>query len=183
MCFVSRQVTITLADKTQGKEFTVATYHMPCAFYDPPLMSIHAAWCQEHAISIAGGRPLVLCGDFNLKPPDPGYELLTTGALSNEKDWPTYPEAGDATWRIGQKNKPLVSAYAHINGREPQYTNWAQEPDKEEFIDCLDYLFSSKGLTPVSVVELPMRDVADGPYPSNTEPSDHLLIGATYSID
>jgi endonuclease/exonuclease/phosphatase family metal-dependent hydrolase len=172
---------VTLEPVDGGCPFTVATYHMPCAFYDPPLMSLHAAWCAEHALAVAGNAPLVLCGDFNLKPPDPGYELLTTGVLSKEADWPAYPEVPDAPWRIGQ-NKPLVSAYAQIQGKEPQYTNWAHEPGKDEFIDCLDYLLSSPELTPVSVIELPKRADADGPYPSVTEPSDHLLIGATYTL-
>lgn len=175
-------MTVTLEPADGGARFTVATYHMPCAFFNPPVMSLHAAWCAEHAFAVAGTTPLILCGDFNLKPRDPGYELLTTGSLSNEADWPAYPEVPGATWRAGQNSSPLVSAYAYLQGSEPQYTNWAHEPGKDEFIDCLDYVFATADLKPTTVIDLPMRDMSDGPYPSASEPSDHLLIGATFTL-
>jgi hypothetical protein len=142
------QVTVTLADIPSGCEFTVACYHMPCMFYAPKVMTLHAAWAAERAFQVAEGRPLVLTGDFNLKPGDPAYQLLTSGVVEDVTGLPSYPEhpGSDSKWTAGSKIKPLMSAYVKVNGREPVFTNWAHEPGKEPFVDCLDYLFSTEDM-------------------------------------
>ena len=44
-------------------------------------MVIHSVLAAERAKRVAAGRPYVLCGDFNVKPYDASYKLLTSGAL------------------------------------------------------------------------------------------------------
>merc|ERR1711908_246307 len=48
--------------------FAVATYHMPCAFWNPKVMVIHSALASQFAQRFAGDHPLVLAGDWNFKP-------------------------------------------------------------------------------------------------------------------
>lgn len=114
-------------------------------FYVPKVMTLHAAWAAEHAFDVAAGRPLVLAGDFNLKPRDPGYQLLTSGAIEDESGVPSYPEhtGSDSAWTVGSRIRPLISAYARVKGCEPEFTNWAHQPEQEAFVECLDYIFST----------------------------------------
>jgi endonuclease/exonuclease/phosphatase family metal-dependent hydrolase len=44
-------------------------------------MTIHAQLAAMYAQRMAGNLPAVLVGDFNLKPGDGGYDLVTTGAI------------------------------------------------------------------------------------------------------
>jgi hypothetical protein len=67
-----------------------------------------------------------------------------------------------------------------VNGKEPDFTNYAfTARDDECFIDTLDFLFLLGEVKAVDVVPLTHRDDADGPYPTASEPSDHVLVGAT----
>lgn len=72
--------------KQEGKEeedssFVVSTYHMPCVFAVPQVMMIHCALAAQHVQNLAAGRPYILAGDFNIKPQDSTYELLTKGEI------------------------------------------------------------------------------------------------------
>ena len=58
--------------------FVVATYHMPCLFGSDEkcqTMVMHASWLLQYAQKWAGGLPLVVAGDFNLKPQDATYTV------------------------------------------------------------------------------------------------------------
>ena len=44
-------------------------------------MTIHSALCAQFAEREADGVPWVLCGDFNIKPSDLQYQLLTEGQM------------------------------------------------------------------------------------------------------
>ena len=46
-------VTATLRDKDTGKAFSIGNYHMPCAYYCPMAMTIHADLCARRVQSIA----------------------------------------------------------------------------------------------------------------------------------
>jgi len=64
---------------------------------------------------------------------------------------------------------------------EPSYTNYAHcgnEP--QTFVGTIDYIFCSENIGVSSVI--PIATFEDGKTelcPNETEPSDHLLIGAT----
>ena len=55
-------VTATLRDKASGQAFSISTYHMPCAFYCPMAMTLHADLCAQRVQSNATkfGVPCVL---------------------------------------------------------------------------------------------------------------------------
>lgn len=80
-----------------------------------------------------------------------------------------------------------------MNGAEPEYTNCAQVLNDDIFIDTLDYIFISDSTDTLSnknhpkkntkrkwvvksVGKLPQRKHITGPLPSESEPSDHLMI-------
>ena len=61
----------------------------------------------------------------------------------------------------------IRSAYAVQNdGKEPDFTNYAQTRDSEPFIDTLDFIFLSDEWSVDNVLELKHRDDAEGPFPN-----------------
>lgn len=75
------QISLRLQNKMLLSEiFCVSTYHMPCAFRDPHVMTFHTALSAHHAFRFAGDNvPLILAGDFNFDPSSESYALLTSG--------------------------------------------------------------------------------------------------------
>lgn len=103
---------------------------------------------------------------------------MTTGEL--EESSPFYPTPKNGMeWKPTMK--PMRSAYALKNGKEPDFTNYAQSRDSEPFIDTLDFIFLSNEWSVSDVIELPHRENANGPFPNldEKEPSDHVMIAAT----
>ena len=78
-------VALKLRQKTLNKTFWVATYHMPCVFYDPPVMVMHLTGLLKFLENMRKDEhrrtPLILTGDFNIKPRDSTYPLLTGGTI------------------------------------------------------------------------------------------------------
>lgn len=179
-----RQNTIVAVDleTTSGERFCVANYHMPCLFGSiekEQVMVIHAKLAADYAAKFAAGSPYVLAGDFNLKPIDASYCLLTKGKLDEE--FAEYaPPVLEPTLQ-----EPLVSAYAKKLGKEPNYTNLAFTVNSiETFAECLDYIFCKPNAWQVqSVKSLPggTPDL-EKPYPDKNEPSDHVLLAADLKL-
>ena len=164
-----------------------ATYHMPCAFDQPRLMAMHAAMAMQHLQRLAAPMsvPCILGGDWNLKPVDHVYVLLTTGAMpaaaASDDAYPAPCPEGD-TWHPNLRC-PMRSAYHVAHGQEPEFTNFAQSmKDSVPFIDCLDYVFISPHVTVRSAPALPGREEVSGPFPTALEPSDHLLLSVELSL-
>ena len=82
-------------------------------------------------------------------------------------------------------NPPLRSAYAVFSpiGEEPDFTNYAKVRDDPVFIDTLDYIFLSKEWGVKSVLALPDRRDVPGPLPNQDEPSDHIMLSASLTLD
>jgi mRNA deadenylase 3'-5' endonuclease subunit Ccr4 len=172
-------VTATLRDKTSGKTFCIGNYHMPCAYYAPMVMTIHSEMAARHVQDIAGELPYVLAGDWNLTPDSPTYKLLTTGELPKEDaSFPT-PKY-DCNWT--PTIQAMNSAYAEFEGNEPDFTNYARVKEDDPFIGTLDYIFLSKEWKVVGTHKIPHRKDAGGPFPNETEPSDHVLISADLEL-
>lgn len=198
-------LTATLKDKTTGNIFCCANYHMPCAYYCPMAMTIHADLCAAHVQRLATivkkkssettttndddendnndnqqqqqqqpkrkeFYPYVLAGDFNIKPNEPVYRLLTTGQMDAQTDATFYPTSTTTTttttnssntnaaaadgqqvvervveWTPSMQHA-MKSAYAEHNKdngnkKEPDFTNYARIKEQEPFIDTLDYIF------------------------------------------
>eukprot|EP00980_Cylindrotheca_fusiformis_P001488 scaffold346_cov116-Cylindrotheca_fusiformis.AAC.2 len=175
-------LSVKLQDKNSGKYFFVSTYHMPCAFYAPMVMTIHAEMAAAHVQKLAGDCPHILAGDFNIKPYDSAYTLLTTGKMDvGHPDWPT-PKYG-MEWMPTAKG--MRSAYAASEHGEPDFTNYARAKENEPFIDTLDYIFCSDQWDVAGVKALQTREEALGPFPNldASEPSDHILIAADFVLN
>jgi 2',5'-phosphodiesterase len=180
-------VTAVLREKESGNTFCIGNYHMPCAYYAPMVMTIHSDMAVKHVEQIAmdnGDVPYILAGDFNIKPSEPVYRLLTTGEMDKDDPfWPT-PKNG-MEW--SPSAKAMKSAYAESDkgGAEPNFTNYAKVKDDEPFIDTLDYIFLSPSWKVKGVRELPHRDKCS-PIPNldmeEPEPSDHIMIAASLEV-
>lgn len=166
--------------------FVVACYHMPCAFTQPGLMTVHAAAAAQKALSLSAGTPLLFCGDFNIKPGDAQYAMLTTGALDVPPGHPAMPvlpaglapNAFSCTLPVA-----LRSAYAESHGgQEPDFTNFAQVKTEPLFVDTLDYIFCGPGVQVLSADDLPHRSKVHGPLPNASEPSDHIMLAANVRV-
>jgi hypothetical protein len=189
---MNAMLTAVLRDKESGIAFGIANYHMPCSHWDGRIMTLHADLCLAHVQRIAQGAssdgsdpvPYILAGDFNIKPTESVYRYLTTGTMNAED--PAHPgtKAG-VSWKPSIREH-VRSAYAVMQGKEPDFTNYAlvQSKDKDPFIDTLDYIFLSPAWKVDMVRELPSLDESGGPFPNldRGEPSDHLLIAASLSI-
>jgi len=169
-----------LRDRESNTEFGIANYHMPCAFYAPMVMTIHAEMATRRVQNLASGIPHIFCGDFNILPNSSTYKLITTGAL--DTDDPSYP-----TQKFGLHWKSNIlemrSAYALTKHGEPDFTNYAAIKDSDPFIGTLDYIFLSNEWKVLDVDKIPHRDdVVDPPFPNEEEPSDHVLIAANLQL-
>lgn len=173
--------------KANGARLCVGTYHMPCAFYSPPQMQIHSALVVGRFQDICASDAGVLAGDFNIKPHDASYKMITSGKMDpSHRDFPKKASVSDGSlpekW-MPKLRFPMKSAYKEVLGHEPDFTNYAQTEKGPPFIETLDYLFCSEDVDVVDVLRLPHRKaVSKGPYPTATEPSDHCLIGCTVRL-
>uniref|UniRef100_A0A7S2TI34 Endonuclease/exonuclease/phosphatase domain-containing protein n=1 Tax=Lotharella oceanica TaxID=641309 RepID=A0A7S2TI34_9EUKA len=175
----------TLADRVTGVQFGVATYHMPCAFFAPRVMVLHSAMAATRTAQLSEGLPFVLTGDFNLKPGDETYRLLTEGVIPPDPKatfTPALPENSKIKPFWTEIPKKLKSAYKEVQGEEPEFTNYAVTRGSAPFIETLDYIFHSPEIEALEVRPLPPKAQAVGPYPTESEPSDHAMIAATLRI-
>jgi len=175
---------ISSSPEKEDKSFVIGTYHMPCAYRRPPMMMVHCALSAQHITDFADGCPYIYAGDFNIKPQDAMYKLLTQGSV--ESSHPTMPVILDSfkytgPWRCNLE-QPFRSSYVLANGREPDFTNFAQIKSEDPFIDTLDYIFISSEWNVESVKTLPIRGNIKGPLPSSDEPSDHVMLSAKLSF-
>eukprot|EP01060_Flectonema_neradi_P007671 TRINITY_DN1537_c1_g1_i4.p1 TRINITY_DN1537_c1_g1~~TRINITY_DN1537_c1_g1_i4.p1 ORF type:complete len:361 (+),score=47.79 TRINITY_DN1537_c1_g1_i4:521-1603(+) len=162
-----------------GKVFSVGTYHMPCLFGSDQarqVMNIHASLAAKKVHSFADGSPYVMLGDWNFKPEDSSYRLITEADLP--KDAPEYPPPSEASpdWSVALA-QPLRSAYVVANGEEPLFTNHCISTFGGAFTGTLDYIFLSPEWKVSSVGNVP-NEVPDYSFPSSTEPSDHIMLSA-----
>jgi mRNA deadenylase 3'-5' endonuclease subunit Ccr4 len=175
-------ITATLRDKESGRSFSIGNYHMPCAYYMPMAMTIHAEMAARHVQSISlskNGIPFILAGDWNITPNSATYKMMTRGEL--EKDDPSYPTPKHGMeWAL--EAAPMRSAYAEKGG-EPNFTNYARVREDDPFIDTLDYIFLSKEWNVAGVKPIVHRDIAGGPFPNAKQPSDHILIYADLELE
>lgn len=175
-------ITATLKCKKTGGSLCIATYHMPCVFWSPPAMIIHAALVMSSLQKHAKGIPYVLAGDFNAKPGDAVYKLYRDGKLTESH--PDFPIS--RPWDKWRPNilEPVRSAYFETIGCEPELTNYGATLENPIFAGTLDYIFHSKRIRPQSVLELPKLSDMDNskPLPNAEFPSDHLMIGSVLRV-
>ncbi|KAK6627434.1 hypothetical protein RUM44_009911 [Polyplax serrata] len=99
----------------------------------------------------AGGRPIIIGGDFNAEPSEPVYRTLTNHRLN------------------------LKSAYC-VKGREPPYTTWKIR-EEGEICHTIDYVIHSDSFSAAAVLDFPdEKTIGPGRVPSLNYPSDHFSL-------
>ena len=169
-------------EEGEKASFWIGNYHMPCAFREPIIMTIHSEMVAKRIQTLAEktNESYILAGDFNILPESSHYGLLTTGVI-DKKD-PSYPpNKFGVHWESTIEG--MKSAYADFNGKESDFTNYAFTDGSEEFfIGTLDYIFLSDSWKVTNVEALEHRNDVDGPFPNDKEPSDHVLIAADLEL-
>ena len=177
----NKMIAVTLRDNATGEMFVAASYHMPCHFGSYEAERQMGCFIQLALNSLhryANGKPYMLAGDFNIKPGDHAYEIMTTGQSSMpEKDM---GECYPTLWKT-LVHEPLRSAYKVKNKREPSWTCSSRTPYGGDFTDTLDYILISKDVDVAEVLELP-DTVPTSPQPNMSQPSDHMMIGSTLML-
>jgi mRNA deadenylase 3'-5' endonuclease subunit Ccr4 len=170
-------ILVKLTDPKSNQQFIVATYHMPCSFTIRDIMYIHSIMAMQIVQKFAGNLPYVFMGDFNIKPTDDQYKLLTQGGQPVNTVQPSTKFTFN--WDVSIRS-PSRSAYATFHGKEPICTNHTKIINSPEpFKDTLDYIFISDQW---KIDDVPLISDVDDLLPNKTEPSDHLLVQATLSI-
>ena len=143
-----------------------------------------------------------LCGDFNTLPSTELYEMFSVNAISEEmiakflssdilipvkqskialfatqSEMVPYFRVFEKFYTIPE---PVKSAYMTIQGKEPEFTNYTGD-----FHGCLDYIFYSDGVLPVSVLAMPEeKDLkSEVALPNTVMSSDHLSIKAEFRFE
>lgn len=181
---LNRFVFARLRSRTNGAKICVGTYHMPCIYWSPPVMLIHSALLVRSFQRLCGSDNGVLTGDFNIKPTEYAYEMITKGKVdhAHEDFPPKCPDGSPPEKWFPAPLAPMKSAYHEVLGSEPDFTNYSKVNGQPAFIETLDYLFCTEDVDVVDVMRLPHRDAVQGPFPDASEPSDHVMIGATLRL-
>lgn len=169
----NKYIKVTLSEE-KSKPFDVYTYHMPCTFINPDLMLIQACGLLSYVERDAETRPYILAGDFNSKPNEEVYDMITKGIVRtvNSNKFSSLPR-----FHI----TPLKSSYNEAKGREPKFTCSAQSRiNNKLFRDTIDYIFYSDGFNVKSVDDIGKRLLK--PFPCETEGSDHIMISAVLEL-
>lgn len=162
----------------KSTSFYIGTYHMPCVFHNPSVMAIHSCLAAQHLQRLSSRRPYIFAGDFNIKPTDACYHLLTTGNIVQSTNYEKPLDSHD--WCL-QLN-PMRSCYFDALGREPPYTNNTKTKNSHKFCDTLDYIFISNDWNVKNVIPIPQLPPDECYYPSADEPSDHIMIGTELEL-
>ena len=162
-----------------GRPLLIGTYHMPCRYDLPGVMVMHASAVKDLMFRFAAGHPFVLAGDFNLKPDEIPYRVITQRACAENL---SLPEGGyDKGSVVFNTHQLLRSAYREKNGAEPNYTNFATTRRSPSFCATLDYIFFNGRLAVDHVLNLPDHPTGKS-YPDKTHPSDHLMLAASFRL-
>lgn len=186
-------IQLNLTHIESKKALSLANYHMPCAYYSHAVMNTHMALLAQYTTRFAGNvdeRPLIVAGDFNAEPGGPPYRLML--GQTKYAAGVAHPEL----IKLSEKDRwhphiprPFSSAYLSVTGSEPEFTNFNAslgEPPSYVYIGTLDYVFfTGSKLRCTRVKELPSLASCRscGPFPNETEPSDHILIAAEFAMD
>ena len=143
-----------------------------------PLQALAAVRAlMSHATDVGAGG-WMLCGDFNSRPDDAAYRLITEGSLALSD--PTHPGAPiTSELRLPETTPALTSAFRACRGAEPLFTRKKDSPGSQF---TLDYVFVGGALVASDASFGPgaepfTGDGVDLPYlPCAAWPSDHLPL-------
>ncbi|PAA88649.1 hypothetical protein BOX15_Mlig023064g3, partial [Macrostomum lignano] len=141
------------------------------------------AMATSHAGLCGRPGPVLLLGDFNSRPLDSPYAMLSgrRAEVGDADEADESPEcvkqfaAAAAAGCSGQLSQPLLSVYATVTGGEPPSTSHCVDIDGESF-GCLDYVWlGGHGLRPAAALLLPPPELVKN-LPDERFPSDHLPV-------
>ena len=188
-----------LDNQIKDGEVWVHTYHMPCAYNRPGTMNLHTIALLKHIQSVSSEKPYIIAADFNFKPDNLLYKLLTgdnilrsseQGSIIQNKDLPI--ETQVLNTKFNNPLRIISSAAYECMGREPEVT-CATQTKKEEVSDhklddpyisfqgCLDYIFYEKEKIEMLYIDQIKHDNVSF-LPSKEEPSDHISLIATFLL-
>jgi nocturnin len=155
-------VVMLLRVRETGQEICVATTHLKArtGALLSTLRNEQGKDLLDFVTTHCGGRPVVLCGDFNAEPTEPVYlTLLSCEALRLAS---AYASAGDSS---------------EASRNEPPYTTWKIR-EEGEVCHTIDYVFYSQdSFTVEAVLDFPTgEEIGEGRVPSFGYPSDHFSL-------
>lgn len=179
-----------------GTTLCVANYHMPCMYWNAPVMCMHAAMAAMVTRKLSGDTPYILAGDFNIKHFDAAYKLLLDGLVTSEHvhnlylkpdNFMVHPHmsamrsmsnvaSGDSCYHF---NNLAKNNGGPICGAEPQFTCWTHGPDAPAFKATLDYIWLSvddQHVCQWRCTDTFLPECTSGPLPTLEQPSDHLPL-------
>lgn len=170
--------------------FVVAAYHMPCMFFLPPAMLLHADAVMTEVCDFAGEDPTIVAGDWNFGPASHPYQLITgdVGPMAEPAPFATgdglrpaadsgpVEEAGPDGWKPTLTRR-FESACVKAFGHEPASTNQAKMKDGKEFCGVLDFVFLSEGTNwRVAMDPVPGEEHMGRLAPNADLASDHVPL-------
>ena len=195
-------VGLLTAFSIEDKIVCVGNVHLYFDWCRPDLQSLQGCMILQELVKFAKTHKSIgylYCGDFNSQVWTELYNLLTRGTMSadGKKDFlhPNLSFTIENTelfkpktqsipyFKIFEKyytvSETVKSVYSTIQGSDPLYTNYTGD-----FHGCLDYIFYSDGVVPISVVALPEeKDMrSEVALPNSVMSSDHLSLKAEFSI-
>ena len=170
----------TLIDCKSVGRVVIVTYHMPCAFWAPKVITLHTVEMMKIAQKYSAADPLIIAADCNFNPQSYQYRILTSGHIKGGNEYPDVSKLDHQNWDC--QIAPMKSAYKTVNGKEPAATNQTKTGrSKKLFRATLDFIWYSGPCEPISV--LPIPDLPPNVIlPNEEEPSDHVLLQAQFTL-
>ncbi|KAJ8867420.1 hypothetical protein PR048_031221 [Dryococelus australis] len=114
-----------------------------------------------------GGRPVILCGDFNAEPTEPIYHTVLTNRQLRLA----------SAYTMLARNSDHDNNDDTLGALEPPYTTWKIR-EEGEVCHTIDYVFyTSDSFSVDAVLNLPSgEDIGEGRVPSFSYPSDHFSL-------
>lgn len=150
----------------------IATYHMPCKFTKKTLMEANVLFCMKVINEIVGDFPVIFSGDFNSKCGENEWSMLAKGQFNSDfskKIINLFPicsnHFNDALDNTNNEN---------INANNNRTPTCYDQISKQMF--CIDFIFYRNLLVKNSDTV-----TTNMPIPSNSYPSDHLFVAASFT--
>ena len=167
--FFQVAVIMLLRVRATGQEICVATTHLKArnGALLSTLRNEQGKDLLDFVSTHCGGRPVIICGDFNAEPTEPVYLTLLSNRTLN------LASAYAATSK--EEDTPCEVPESIL--REPPYTTWKIR-EEGEVCHTIDYVFYSEDKFKVdAVLDFPSgEDIGEGRVPSFNYPSDHFSL-------
>lgn len=176
-CKLKNNFIIGMVIRYHDQNIVIGNYHMPCSYLDPDIMILHSCLATEFLYRLSNDHhtnKIIFAGDFNSVPGTHSHKFITTGVCDISIYNNLFPP--EDLWRPLSK-LTLKSSYKEYNGCEPDYTNNAIS-DYKEFKGCIDYIFYSG----VKVTHSSVLIEDTPPFPSENEPSDHIMLLSSFNV-